>query len=88
VTVLDLGTSRLSSSPTVIGNPSTATFRASTNGVNPYNGHWVELRIPVPSTYSAGTWCLQYSISSGGVSADTLTLAVGLQGNPAHLVSG
>ena len=70
------------------GPPTTATFRAATNGAHPYDGHWVELRVPIPSTYGSGTWCLQYTISSGGVSADTLTLAVGLGGNPVHLISG
>jgi hypothetical protein len=88
VTVLDFGIARASPSPALISSPATATFRATTNGNHPYNGHWVEMRIPVPSGYSPGTWCLQYTISTGGISSDTLTLAVGLEGNPAHLISG
>jgi hypothetical protein len=56
-----------------------------------YNGHWIEVLIPVPSTYNPGTnttWCMQYVTSNGVTATDTLTAAVGLQGSPAHLLSG
>ena len=101
VLVQDLGTSRGSAAgATVIGNPSTATFRATSNGTTLYNGHWVELLIPVPSSYNpaagsscspsagTGTWCLQYVTSTGVTSTDTVTVTIGLQGNPAHLITG
>jgi hypothetical protein len=101
VLVQDLGTSRGSTSgATVIGNQATATFRATSAGNTLYNGHWVELLIPVPSNYSpgtgsscspsagSGTWCLQYATSNGVTATDTVSVTVGLQGNPSHLIIG
>src|SRR5437879_1557033 len=87
-TVKDLGTSLGSTSQTLVGNPTTATFRATSSGTTLYNGHWVEMLIPIPNTYNPGTnttWCLQYVTSTGVVATDTMTAAVGVEGNPAHL---
>src|SRR5207302_784204 len=61
---------------------------ATASGTTLYNGHWVEMLIPIPNTYSPGTnttWCLQYVTSTGVVATDTMTAAVGVEGNPAHL---
>jgi hypothetical protein len=101
IAVQDLGTSRGSTAgATPISNGSTATFRATSNGTATYNGHWVELLIPIPSNYNpvgssscspsagSGTWCLQYVTSTGVTATDTVTVTIGLQGNPAHLISG
>src|ERR1041385_199870 len=100
VTVQDLGISRGSTTgATLIGNQSTATFRATSGGTTLYNGHWVELFVPIPSTYTpgsgsscspsagSGTWCLQYATSTGVTATDTVTVTIGLQGSPAHLVT-
>jgi hypothetical protein len=96
VAVTDLGVSRAfnGTAPTVVGNPATATFRAASGGNVLYNGHWIDMRIPVPSTYSPGAnpnlwyWSLKYATSSGTTATDTETMAVGLAGSPAHLLSG
>ena len=97
VTVSNLGTSRRSSAPpTPIADPTnTATFRATSNGTQLYPGQWVEMVVPVPSTYNPGpgaTWSLQYVISGSALTTanahDTLAVAVGLYGSPAHLISG
>jgi hypothetical protein len=95
VGVYDLGTSRAYSGPTpgLIANQSTATFRATSAGTTLYNGQWVEMQVPIPSTYSPGTnpsnwiWSLQYQTSSSVTATDTVTVAVGLRGNPAHLLT-
>jgi hypothetical protein len=74
------------------GQPQTATVRATSSGTLNYNGHWIRFEIPVPSNYSPGGnpnnwwWSLRYQISTGVTSTDTLTFAVGLKGNPAHLL--
>jgi hypothetical protein len=95
VSVFDLGVGRpprVGFPPVLIGNPATASFRATMGGTTLYNGHWVELTIPIPSTYNPGnnpanwTFSLQYVTSSGAASTDTVTVAVGLAGDPAHLL--
>jgi hypothetical protein len=91
VTVKDLGTSLGSTTQTLLGNPATATVRATSGGSVLYNGHWIEMLIPVPSTYNPGTnttWCLQYVTSTGVTATDTLAVSVGLQGSPEHMISG
>jgi hypothetical protein len=94
VSVYDLGVDRAAlAGKTLIGTPVTATFRAASNGATLYDGHWVELQIPIPQTYSPGTnpanwvFSLQYATSNGVTATDTVTVAVGLAGAPAHLVS-
>ena len=75
------------------GQPQTATVRATTGGVTNYNGHWVRFEVPIPSGYNPGLnpnnwwWSLRYQISTGVTATDTVTLAIGLKGNPAHLLS-
>jgi hypothetical protein len=95
VGVFDLGVGRPARAgfpPVLIGNVPTATFRATAAGTTLYNGHWVELTIPIPSTYSPGnnpanwTFSLQYATSIGVTATDTVTVAVGLAGDPAHLL--
>jgi hypothetical protein len=74
------------------GSPQTAIIRATTGGSTNYNGHWLRFEIPIPPGYSPGVnpanwwWSLRYQISSGVTSTDTVTFAVGLKGNPAHLL--
>ncbi len=57
---------------------------------NPYNGHWLLFKVPVPTTYAPTTaaqqyWSLQYELT-GGTATDTLTMSVGFDGPPVHLV--
>lgn len=76
------------------GQPQNAYIRATSGGSTRYNGHWLRFEIPVPPTYAPGAnpnnwwWQLQYTILSATstTATDTLTIAVGLKGNPAHLL--
>ena len=73
-------------------SPQTATLRATNGGVTTYNGHWLRFEVPVPSSYAPGAnsnnwwWSLRYQISTNVTSSDTITVAIGLKGNPAHLL--
>jgi hypothetical protein len=75
------------------GSPQTATARATTGGTTNYNGHWIRFEVPVPPSYAPGAnpnnwwWTLRYQISTGVTSTDTVSFAIGLKGNPAHLLS-
>ncbi|HKV88751.1 MAG TPA: TadG family pilus assembly protein [Candidatus Dormibacteraeota bacterium] len=75
------------------GQPQTATVRATTAGATNYNGHWIRFEVPIPSGYNPGLnpnnwwWSLRYQISTNVTATDTVTFAVGLKGNPAHLLS-
>ena len=90
------GTGGLTNPPTpcVIstGSPQVATVRATTGGNTNFNGHWLRFEVPVASTYAPGTnpnnwwWSLRYQISSNVTATDTITVAIGLKGNPAHLL--
>ena len=70
----------------------TAQYRYSWNGAVNYNGHRVRFEVPVPGIYSSGSnpnnrwWSLRYQITTNVTDTDTLTFAVGLKGNPAHLL--
>ncbi len=74
------------------GSPQTATVRATTTGTTNFNGHWIRFEVPIPATYAPGLdpnnwwWGLRYQITTGVTATDTLTFAVGLKGNPAHLL--
>ena len=74
------------------GSPQTATVRATTTGTTNYNGHWLRFEVPIPSSYAPGSnpnnwwWSLRYQISTGVTATDTITVAIGLKGNPAHLL--
>jgi hypothetical protein len=74
------------------GSPQTATVRATSGGTTNYNGHWLRFEVPIPSTYAPGAnsnnwwWSLRYQISTNVTATDTITVAIGLKGNPAHLV--
>ena len=74
------------------GQPQTATVRATSGGSLNFNGHWLRFEIPIPGGYNPGAnpnnwwWSLRYQITTNVTSTDTLTFAVGLKGNPAHLL--
>jgi hypothetical protein len=91
------GTGGLSNPPTPClaqtGAPNTATIRATTGGATNFNGHWLRFEVPIPVGYNPGLnpnnwwWSLRYQISTNVTATDTVTFAVGLKGNPAHLLS-
>ena len=95
VQIYDLGIQR-SNAGSLISAPGNkqATYQATSAGTTLYNGHWVRLNLPVPSTWNPGAnpanwwWSMQYRTSGGAVANDTFTVAVGLKGNPAHLIQG
>jgi hypothetical protein len=97
VKIYDLGVQR-SNPGTLVSAPGNtqATVLATSNNTVYYNGHWLHFEIPVSSTWNPGNnpanwwWSLQYrtSLSPGTVAIDTVTVAVGLKGNPAHLLQG
>jgi hypothetical protein len=74
------------------GQPQTATVRATSSGTLNYNGHWVRFEVPIPGNYAPGAnpnnwwWSLRYQITTNVTATDTLTVAIGLKGNPAHLL--
>ena len=75
-----------------LADPTQAYVQATTGGTTHYNGHWLHFEIPIPTTYNPGAnpnnwfWSLRYTISTGSTATDTVTIAVGLKGNPAHLL--
>lgn len=96
VVIKDLGVQR-SNPGTVVntGQPNTAYFAAVAGGTQFYNGHWVRMEIPVPNNYasivnpadqSTWWWRVEYAVGGGVTATDTVTFAVGLKGNPAHLL--
>ncbi|MDQ6713033.1 MAG: hypothetical protein M3Z28_07565, partial [Candidatus Dormibacteraeota bacterium] len=97
VKIYDLGVQR-SNVGTLVSAPGNtqATVLATSNNTVYYNGHWLHFEIPVSSTWNPGNnpanwwWSLQYrtNLSPGTVAIDTVTVAVGLKGNPAHLLQG
>jgi len=96
VVVKDLGPQR-SNAGTVIGTglPTTAYFRATNAGTQLYNGHWIRMEIPVANNYGSiinpadsttWWWKVEYNVGAGVTATDTVSFAVGLKGNPAHLL--
>ena len=73
------------------GSNPIVTVRTSAGSV-PFDNYWLHFDIPIPATYNPGAspsnwwWSLQYGISGSVTGTDTVTVAVSLRGNPAHLV--
>jgi hypothetical protein len=106
IAIYDLGVQRLNplrSSPCITGSPTvnppcliqstnTAALAATAGGVNFYNGHWVDIELPIPANYNPGAdpngwwWSLQYTTPTGTTANDTITVAVGYGGTPSHLI--
>jgi hypothetical protein len=96
VVVYNLGSTRTNTSPTVINpplsNPNQAFVQATTSGTTNFNGKWIRIELPISNLYAPGTnpanwwWSLQYRTSNNVTATDTVTFAIGLKGNPAHLL--
>jgi hypothetical protein len=69
------------------GNVSSITVAGASG--SSYNNTWIEITIPLPSTYGSGGlwqggwWQVQYNVSQGN---DTTTWSVNVNGNPVHLM--
>jgi Flp pilus assembly protein TadG len=97
VKIYDLGVQR-SNPGTLVSAPGNtqATILATSNNTVYYNGHWLHFELPVASNWNPGNnpanwwWSLQYrtNLNPPSVAIDTVTVAVGLKGNPAHLLQG
>lgn len=94
VKIYDLGVQRTNAGTLISASGNTqATFQATSGGTILYNGHWVRIELPIPSTWNPGSnpanwwWSMQYR-ATAGPATDTLTVGVGLKGNPAHLIQG
>ena len=70
-------------------------FRATNAGTQLYNGHWIRIEIPVANNYATiinpadqttWWWRVEYAVGAGVTATDTVSFAVGLKGNPAHLL--
>ena len=96
VVVRNLGTQR-SNPGTLIGTgqPNTVFFNATSGGTQFYNGRWVRMEIPVPNNYASiinpadpntWWWRVEYAVSGPVTAVDTVSFAIGLKGNPAHLL--
>jgi hypothetical protein len=94
VNIYDRGTSRATTPGTVISTGTTASFVATSSGVAAYNGHWVHLDLPIPSTYNPGAtpanwwWKFQYQLSAGTQANDVIAVTASFRGNPIRLVAG
>ena len=96
VAVYNLGTSRSTSPGTLVtpplADPTQAFVEATTGGTSHFNGNWVHFEVPIPTNYNPGNnpnnwyWSVKYVISAGVTATDTITVAIGLKGNPAHLL--
>jgi hypothetical protein len=91
----NLGTQRTNypGAATLVASGSNPIVTVRTSGGSvPFDNYWLHFDIPIPSTYSPGAspsswwWSLQYGISGSVAGTDTVTVAVSLKGNPAHLV--
>jgi hypothetical protein len=94
VNIYDRGTSRANTPGTVVSTGTTASFVATNAGVMTYNGHWVHLDLPIPSTYNPGAdpttwwWRFQYQMSAGTQANDVVGVSVTFRGSPIRLVPG
>jgi hypothetical protein len=96
VVVYNLGSTRTNPNPTVVNpplsNPNQAFVEATTGGASNFNGKWLRMQVPIPNSYAPGSnpanwwWSLQYRTTNNVTATDTVTFAVGLKGNPAHLL--
>jgi hypothetical protein len=87
-----------SSCNSLTGNGTSITANTGSTGVGQrFNGCWVTIEIPIPSSYVAptppgesepGWWKIRYTIggSSSDTSFDVTTWQVSIRGNPVHLV--
>jgi hypothetical protein len=97
VAVYNLGSSRATNPGTVVSPPLTDPTQAfaepTSAGTKHFDGQWLHFEVPIPTTYSPGAnpnnwwWKIRYLITPAGTATDTFSIAIGLKGNPAHLLT-
>jgi hypothetical protein len=66
-----------------------SSIAVSVGGAHPFNNTWIEITIPLTSTYGStglymgGWWQVQYNVNAA---SDLTTWSVNVNGNPVHLV--
>ena len=58
------------------------------SGASRFNGCWLTITIPIPSTYTApqdGWWKIRYNMTGSSTATDITTWEVSIRGNPVHL---
>ena len=98
VSVNNLGSSRstLPGPGNVVNPPLTDPTQAfaepTTNGTKHFDGMWLHFEVPIPNNYNPGAnpnnwwWKMKYLITPAGTANDTFAMAIGLKGDPAHLL--
>jgi hypothetical protein len=74
-------------SSTVVTNASSIVTATPTSK---YNGCWVTIDVPIPTTYTApqsGWWKIKYTMTGSGTSTDVTTWTANIRGNPVHLLA-
>jgi len=83
--------------PTSGSSTAPCTIESATSGTKHFNGNWLAIRVPIPTTYTCTPstpglpatlpgcwWSITYNFSSTG-NTDNTTWAVNVEGDPIHL---
>jgi len=75
-----------------LSDPTQAFAEPTTGGTKHFDGMWLHFEVPIPTNYNPGSnpnnwwWSMKYLITPAGTATDTFAIAIGLKGNPAHLL--
>ncbi len=95
VSIWDLGTQRSNygtGAATLLGTSTIAETLCTTGSTYNCASRWYHFDVPIPGNYNPGAnpnnwwWSLQYRTTANVTAADTVTIALYLKGNPAHLL--
>ncbi len=59
---------------------------AGSGGGAIYQGQWVQIKMQVPQSFTAGYWDLVYDVAPSATAGDTFSVEVGFAGTPDHLL--
>jgi hypothetical protein len=80
---------KLATAGTNCSGGSGAYVETSTGSTSHFNGCWLYISIPVPTSYTApqsGWWKIEYAMGGSTNSTDETTWQVNIKGNPVHLI--
>ena len=75
-----------------LSDPTQAFAEPTTSGTKHFDGMWLHFEVPIPNNYNPGAnpnnwwWKMKYLITPAGTANDTFAMAIGLKGDPAHLL--